>query len=849
MSSFSSWDQVARWYDGLQEERVKPTAEITAKATELTKNAANDDAKLHTLYDYVAQQFHYVGIAFGIGRYQPHNAEVVLENQYGDCKDKHTLLASLLAAVGIRAYPALISANHEIDMDVPSPGQFDHVITAVPHGSDLIWLDTTSGLGPFQYLLAPLRDKQAMVIWREKPAEFATTPADPPFPMTQTFNMSAKLNDAGVLEGNAEFSSRGDMEYLLRASFRLVPLLQWKDLGQRISYSLGFGGDVSEVTASSPEKTEEPFKFSYKYTRKDFGDWPNHRIVTPAPMISLPAPDDELLPLVPIWLGSPIEIRFQSQTELPSGYRPMLPPSVHLKQDFAEFDATYEFKDGKLLTDRHLRTLTREVPTSEREQYKQFAKAVQDEYGAYIPLMSGSGSSLASDEKSSDQPTVEALRNLPNSMNAEAAGLEVDARQALSTHDMEGAISSLYRAVGADPKFTRAWVMLGSLLLAQKQKDAGIDAFHKAISSDPSEAAIPKALGWSLMAASQFEDAVPIWQDYMKAHPDDSDGPSNLGMCLSSLKRYSEAAAAYEAALKIGGGDRANLQEVLASAYIRAGKSDKAEAVFRSFPSVDPKGEHLNNVAYLMAKSDIDLPLALDYAKKAVVKAEQDSQKITLSDLKLEDVRDIFSLSAYWDTLGWVNERMSNMQQAEVYLRAAWKLTQDGIVASHLCHLYERSHQTAAAVRMCRVALNRLSMSRQLALEDYKTEADGAQQTLGRLTGTSDKGKNTNDATDIVIRERTFKLPRFLPGTESAEFFVLLASDGKTKAFKVEDTKFISGSDKMRTEGRQLKTLDFGVPAPDMVPSRFVRRGILGCYQYSGCAFVLLDPASVNSLK
>ena len=86
-------------------------------------------------------------------------------------------------------------------------------------------------------------------------------------------------------------------------------------------------------------------------------------------------------------------------------------------------------------------------------------------------------------------------------------------------------------------------------------------------------------------------------------------------------------------------------------------------------------------------------------------------------------------------------------------------------------------------------------------------------------------------------------------GTESAEFFVLLASDGNSKAFKVEDVKFISGSGKMKLQGKQLKTIDFDVPAPDNLPTRFVRRGILGCYQYSGCSFALLDPASVDSLN
>jgi transglutaminase-like putative cysteine protease len=154
---------------------VKPTPEITAKAAELTKNAPNDEAKLHALYSYVSTQFHYIGVAFGIGRYQPHSAAEVLANQYGDCKDKHTLLASLLAAVGIPAYPALISTSREVDGDVPSPGQFDHVITFVPREAGPVWLDTTTEVGPYQYLASPLRDKHALAIWKDKPPALVNT--------------------------------------------------------------------------------------------------------------------------------------------------------------------------------------------------------------------------------------------------------------------------------------------------------------------------------------------------------------------------------------------------------------------------------------------------------------------------------------------------------------------------------------------------------------------------------------------------------------------------------------------------------------------------------------------------
>jgi hypothetical protein len=140
-------------------------------------------------------------------------------------------------------------------------------------------------------------------------------------------------------------------------------------------------------------------------------------------------------------------------------------------------------------------------------------------------------------------------------------------------------------------------------------------------------------------------------------------------------------------------------------------------------------------------------------------------------------------------------------------------------------------------------------MSQQLGVNQYKIELEAAQENLDHLTGGRANSKNAEDGSNQVIHERTFKLPRFLPGTESAEFFVLLGSDGKSKRFKVEDVKFISGSDKMKLQGKQLKVIDLNVPAPDDVPTRVVRRGILGCYQYTGCSFVLLDPSTVKSLN
>ncbi|HEV7220365.1 MAG TPA: DUF3857 domain-containing protein, partial [Terriglobales bacterium] len=673
LSSFHTWDEIGNWYNKLQQEQIKPTPEIRSKAIEITKDAKDDDAKVRAIYHYVSTQFHYIGIAFGIGRYQPHTAAEVLENQYGDCKDKHTLFASLLNAVGIKAYPALISSSREIDADVPSPGQFDHVITFIPREDGPLWLDTTPEVGPFAYLVSSLRDKHALLIQDDKLASLVNTSVSLPFPSTEDFRMEAKLSDSGVLEGNAEATVRGDLEYLLRSAFRSVPFPNWKDLTQRISYSFGFSGDVSEVTASSPEKIDEPFHFNYKYTKKDFGDWPNHRILAAVPALGLPVLNDEQTPpSFPIWIGGPTsEVNLHSEIELPKSFIPSLPTNIYQKTDFAEYDAKYSFKNGLFITDRHFSALVREVPANELEPYKAFRKVVEDDYNSFVPLVLAITSAAPPGRPEPSVSMQGQIAILPDSSNQEALRLENDAKAAVEKKDLQSAISSLYRAVESDPKFIRGWLMLGTLLMATKQADAGKDAFQKAIAVDPKQPVTYKAFGYSLMANAKFEEAIPIWQNLVKLSPGDIDGPANLGLCLLMLKRYPEAAAALESASELDPA-RPNVQSQLASAYLNAGNHAKAAATFQKIVEVHPDPETLNNTAYALAGTDDELPTALRYAQKAVHLEEESTQQVTLSRLNVEDLEQTAKLAAYWDTLGLIQGHLSNMVEAERYLQASW---------------------------------------------------------------------------------------------------------------------------------------------------------------------------------
>jgi tetratricopeptide (TPR) repeat protein len=797
LSSFQSWEEIGAWYSNLQQERVKPSPEIRAKAAELTKNATDDNARLHAIYNYVSTQFRYIGVGFGIGRYQPHSAADVLANQYGDCKDKHTLLASLLDAVGIKAYPALIHSSRELDPDIPSPAQFDHVITAVPQGKDFLWLDTTAEIGPFGYLVPGLRDKSALVIADSKPAALATTVASPPYKPERSFKVNAKLDSSGTLDGKVEISSRGDVEILLRFAFRRIPQMQWKELVQNISNSNGFSGTVSDVVASQPESTNDAFRYSYAYNRKEYSDWKDHQITPPLPPFQLPLPDDaDKTPSQPIWLGAAGESLLKADVELPANYSPQLPPPVDIKRDFGQYHASYVWSNGILHAERRLLINTTEIAVSQYADYRSFCKVVTDDEDHYIRLSTSKRE--APNELTSDLGRE--LWKLPDSSNDEALLDESQGKRAMQRHDLHEAAADFRRAVAHDPGFTRAWELLGTTLAAINQTDESLDAFRKGAQVDPKQPLPQRMLALALTLTKKYEEAVPVWKEYVNNKSDDAEAYVNLAFSLRTLKRYSESATAYESALKLSP-DRFHLGVDVGTVYLLAGDEQKSTAAFQRVLAEHPDPLMFNDVGYELADANKQLPLALEYAEKAVREEEGSSAKVTLADLKIEDLGHTFNLGAYWDTLGWVYFRMEDYEKAERYLDAAWTLLQGHDEADHLTQVHKQQHK-----------------------------------------------ESTHPGADPNLL-RTTKLPRVLPGTANAEFFVLLARDPKSSNAKAEDVRFVSGSEELRSSAKVLGTANFKFPFPDDGPSRLVRRGILSCYPVTGCSFVLYNLNDVHSVN
>src|SRR5208283_1912526 len=209
LTTFENWEDLGAWYAFLEHGRRQPNDAVKAKAAELVQGKTEDMEKVKALYDYVSRNIRYVSLSFGLGRIQPHAASEVLANGYGDCKDKNTLLAALLQAEGIESSSVLIGLERKLDPDIPSPSQFDHVITRVPVGGKEIWLDSTSGVLPFQMLMYPLRDKLGLLIPPHGKASLVRTPASLPFQAFDQTHVDASLSDIGKLTLQVSAVSRG----------------------------------------------------------------------------------------------------------------------------------------------------------------------------------------------------------------------------------------------------------------------------------------------------------------------------------------------------------------------------------------------------------------------------------------------------------------------------------------------------------------------------------------------------------------------------------------------------------------------------------------------------------------
>ncbi len=127
----NQWRTIGLWTEQLEQHRSDPTPEITAEAQALTAGAPDFYTRLSNITTYIQKNVRYFVVVRGIGGWQAHNAGDIYRNRYGDCKDKTTLLISMLQAIGIRAHYLHVDSRRGI-IDPTAPSLYgNHMIAAI----------------------------------------------------------------------------------------------------------------------------------------------------------------------------------------------------------------------------------------------------------------------------------------------------------------------------------------------------------------------------------------------------------------------------------------------------------------------------------------------------------------------------------------------------------------------------------------------------------------------------------------------------------------------------------------------------------------------------------------------
>ena len=133
LNSNVDWNALGKWYFGLIGERVDASPEVKQEVAALTASKTTILQKMQAIADFVQQDIRYVAVELGIGGYQPHSAAEVFAHRYGDCKDKATLLSSMLHEVGVYSYYIVINTvrGGAAPEKPPTLFWFNHVILAM----------------------------------------------------------------------------------------------------------------------------------------------------------------------------------------------------------------------------------------------------------------------------------------------------------------------------------------------------------------------------------------------------------------------------------------------------------------------------------------------------------------------------------------------------------------------------------------------------------------------------------------------------------------------------------------------------------------------------------------------
>jgi tetratricopeptide (TPR) repeat protein/transglutaminase-like putative cysteine protease len=428
VSTYATWDEVARFYWGLVREQLRPTAEVRSAAAAIAAAAlagrpngvvpvsltaeegvaagaaepripeggwdpATKRLLVSAVYGFVVSQTRYVGLEFGIHGYKPYRVDDVLRRRFGDCKDKASLMQALLASLGIDSRLVLLRMRRlgRIPEAPASLAVFNHAILWVP---DLdLWLDGTASWTGSRELPGEDRGASVLVVNPGGPPRFTTIPeARADENRTESrFEVAVAPDGTATVRGASRISGAKAPEYrraYLSAHDRRAQLEK--------AFNRTFPGlRVRDVSLSDVARIEEDVRMEFtlevpRYAQPDGGGLRFTPFGAATGYVeSYASLSERRHPLV---VGEPAESRFEYRFALPPGWAVTeLPDDAGGEVPEAAFEVRHRVEGATLVVSGHVTFRASRVAPERYPAFRELAAAMDRALARRVRIAPASG--------------------------------------------------------------------------------------------------------------------------------------------------------------------------------------------------------------------------------------------------------------------------------------------------------------------------------------------------------------------------------------------------------------------------------------------------------------------------
>ncbi|MGA2851912.1 MAG: DUF3857 domain-containing protein [Terracidiphilus sp.] len=399
----NEWRAIGQWITTLEANRPDPSPEITAQTQTLIAGAPDFYTKLSRITDFIQKNIRYFIVERGIGGLQANHAADIYRNKYGDCKDKTTLLISMLQVAGIHAY--YVPVDHRrgaVDPDHPSLFG-DHMITAIEIPADIqdprlmaivkakdgkryLIFDPTNERVPIGNLPSYEQGSYGTLAAGAS-SQVIALPVLPPDANSNERKGAFTLAPDGTLAGSVESVRSGSGAGELRNTLKYSD-----EKERREALEASIARDVPGVVLNSfnyvqPSELDKPIEIHYQLTAAQYAHSAGSLLlVRPRVVGSDMLPFNDKPRTVPIDLNATGRWHDSFDITLPAGYVvDETPDPVNVDTDFATYHSTITAKGNQLHYERELVVRQVQLPADKAAAFRHLESAIlTDEKGTAV---------------------------------------------------------------------------------------------------------------------------------------------------------------------------------------------------------------------------------------------------------------------------------------------------------------------------------------------------------------------------------------------------------------------------------------------------------------------------------